>query len=59
MRYRVTFDQVMNTWYVTIRLDEPDGSGFSKSVGHYQIDVSDEAPMDLAIMLRRLANRIG
>lgn len=54
MRYRITFDQVMSTWYVTVRLDEPDGTGFSKTVGHYQIDSDEEFPLDLPRMLARL-----
>lgn len=59
MRYRVTFDQVMDTWYVTVRLDEPDGAAFSKTVGHYHIQADEISPLDLGKMLHALAAELA
>lgn len=59
MRYRVTFEQVMSTWYVTVKYWEPDGEEFWKSTGHYTIPVDPVHPVDLSLMLRELMGHVG
>lgn len=55
MRYRITAEQVMTTWYVTVTMWEPDGLSIVKSTRHFSFAVHERAPDDLFILLQQLS----
>lgn len=59
MRYRITFEQVMDRWYVTVKHSEPDGDGFFKTSAHYTFPLDKEHPWDLGTALLHLVGHLG
>ena len=55
MRYRVTLDQVMETFYATVITWEPDGLKMEKATKHYSFEVPEAKTNDLPVILRRLS----
>lgn len=54
MRYRVTIEQVMTTWYATVTTWEPDGLSLSKRVQHFSFPVQVDNPYDFGLVLSSL-----
>jgi hypothetical protein len=54
MRYRLTLEQIMTTWYVTVTTWEPDGLTLVKTTKHYSFPVKVDRPDDLVLALSSL-----
>jgi hypothetical protein len=54
MRYRITLEQVMTTWYAAVTSWEPDGLTLQKHTAHYSFPMSEDFPDNLEIALSRL-----
>jgi hypothetical protein len=54
MRYRITIEQVMTTWYATVSTWEPDGLALEKHTRHFSFPVKVDNPTDLALVLSSL-----
>jgi hypothetical protein len=59
MRYRITLEQVMTTWYATVKTWEPDGLTLTTRTEHYSFPVKVDSPDDLVIALFSLAREVA
>jgi len=59
MRYRITLEQVMTTWYAVVTTWEPDGLTLQKRTEHYSFPVQVDRPDDLMLALSSLEVEIA